>query len=371
MNSVGEFHDRAIEFADRAFRERARGNADNSLVYFERALEAELAAIAELDEPSGLLWSILHRSASAFALDCRRFRQAEQIAATALAGEPDAEIADELRDLLENVYFHRHLELKGIAFQDSQLQFSLSGPEVGNGVAELGAVYGRVHDSAQLIYRTAERKQGLPFRERGAPPKEIREHHRMLLSPPMNGSFAVLLQFGSPIQPNLPGMSPSAVIVDEFLDLIELANNSRVSEIQEIITDQAYLRNFFGLAKKIAPDGERFRQVGFTARRRGEERFVEMTTPSAEILTPSSVEPEELVTDTVEIRGTLRFADARRGNNNAIQVTDGDLSSRVVVPSGMMNDIVRPLWDHRVVIQASRKGRTLTLEEIWIDEDEE
>ena len=169
MSSVKDFHDHAMEFTDRAIRERAHGNAAASLRYFEQALETELAAIAELEAPDGLLWSVLYRSAGSLALDCGRFRQAEQIAATALAGNPDPEIAEELRDLLENIYFHRHLELKGIAFQDSQLQFSLSGPEVGNGVAELGAVYGRVNNSAQLIYRTAERKEGLPFRERGGP----------------------------------------------------------------------------------------------------------------------------------------------------------------------------------------------------------
>ena len=370
MSGVKDFHDHAMEFTDLAIRERARGDVAASLEYFKQALEAELAAIEKLETSGGLLWSVLYRSAGSLALDCGRFRQAEQIAATALAGNPEPEIAEELRDLLENIYFHRHLELKGITFQDSQLQFSLSGPEVGNGVAELNAVYVRVNNSAQLIYRTAERKQGLPFRERGGPPKEIRENHRLLLSPPRSGSFAVTLQFGSPIQPPLPGMSPSAVIVDEFMDLIELVNKSRVDEIQELIPNQAYLRNFYGLAKKIAPDGERFRQVGFTAMRGGGERSVELTTPAAELPSPNFTETADAPPDPIEIRGILRFADARRGNDNAIQVTDGNLSSRIIVPPGMMNDIVRPLWDHRVVIQAIRKGRTLTLEDIWPDEEE-
>ena len=371
MNTAREFHDLAIQSADRAILARARGAADESLTFFEQALEFELSAITALDASEGLLWSLLHRSAGSFALDCGRFRQAEQIAATALAGDPDPEIAEELRDLLENIYFHRHLQLRGIAFQDSQLQFSLSGPEVGNGVAEMGAVYGRVHDSAQLIYRTAERKQGRPFRERGAPPKDIKESHLMLLSPPKNGSFAIMMQFGSPTQQTLPGMSPSAMIVDEFMDLIELVNKSRVEEIQEIISDEAYLRNFLGLAKKIAPDGERFRQVGFTAMRGKNERSVEITTPAAELPSPNVVEPAVASPEPVEIKGTLRFADARQGNNNAIRVVDGNLSSRIVVPPGMMNDIVRPLWDQRVIIQAIRRGRTLTLEDISPVEDRE
>ena len=90
-----------------------------------------MAAIASLEASDGLLWSVLHRSAGSLTLDCGRFRQAEQIAATALAGNPDPEIAEELRDLLENIYFHRHLELKGIAFQDSQLQFRPVRPSSG------------------------------------------------------------------------------------------------------------------------------------------------------------------------------------------------------------------------------------------------
>lgn len=371
MSIVRDLHDQAMEFADRAIRERAYGDAESSLESFEQALELELAAIAELDTSHGLLWSILHRSAGSLALDCRRFRQAEQIAATALAGEPDPEIAEELRDLIENIYFHRHLALRGMTFQDSQLQFSLSGPEVGNGVAELGAAYGRVNNSARLIYRTAERKKGLPFRERGRIPREIRENHMLLLSPPRTGSFAVTMQFGSPVQSSFPGMSPSADIVDEFMDLIELVNRSRVNEIKEIIQDQAYLRNFFGLAKKIAPDGERFRQVGFTALRKGQERSVELTTPAIDLPSPDLMDSQAESAEPVEIEGILRFADARRGNNNVVQVIEGNNPNQITVPSGMMNDIIRPLWDQRVVIQAMRRGGSLTLQDISPAADEE
>ena len=371
MSTVSFFHNQAMEFTDRAIRERARGNADVSLGLFEEALKSELDAIKNLDESDGLLWSVLHRSAGSLALDCRNFREAERIAARALAGEPDPEIAEELRDLLENVYFQRHLDTKGFVIQDSQLQFTISGPEVGNGVAELGAVYGRVNDSAQLIFRTAERKKGLPFRERGAPPRDIRDNHKMLLSPPKAGSFAVVIQFGSASQPNLPGLSPSAEIVDEFMNLIELLNKSQVLEIQELVPDQAYFRNFLGLAKKIAPDGERFRQVGFTAVRGGIERSVEMTTPAAELPTASLIPDPKAPEELVEIRGTLRFADARRSNDNVIEIVGENVKNRIQVPPGMMNDIVRPLWDHVVIIRANRKGNRLTLEDISPDENQE
>jgi hypothetical protein len=49
--------------------------------------------------------SVLHRSAPTLALECGALRDAERLIAVALSGDPPAEIAEELRDLLEQVYF--------------------------------------------------------------------------------------------------------------------------------------------------------------------------------------------------------------------------------------------------------------------------
>ncbi len=371
MSNVREWHDKAMEFADGGFRERARGDTPRSLEFFALALDAELAAIQELDEPNGLLWSILHRSAGTLALDCRRFRQAEQIVTTALAGEPHPEIVEELRDLLEQIYFQRHLDLRGVTLTDSELQLSLAGPEVGSGIAEWGLVSRRVDNTARLIYRTAERKQKLSFRENGPPPKAIQESHRTLLSPPRSGSFALSLKFGNPIQPSLPGMFDVAVL-DEFMSLIGLVDRVKINEIREIISDAVYLRNFFLLVRKIAPDGERVHQVGFTAIRAGKEQSVELTTPAAELPMPNIAEPAPESAEPVEINGILRFADATRESNNVIQVTPDDQRPvSVNVPPGMMNDIVRPMWDLRVVIQAMRTGNTHRLVDIQLEEEVE
>ena len=370
MSNARDFHDRAMELADGGFRERARGDAARSLEFFAQALEAELAAIRELDEPNGLLWSILHRSAGTLALDCNRFRQAEQIVATALAGEPHPEIAEELRDLLEQSYFRRHLDLRGVVLTDSELQLSIAGPEVGAGMAEWGLVSQRVDSTAQLIYRTADRKLKNHFREGGRWPKEIQENYQMLVSAPRNGSFAVSLKFGSAVQPLLPGMSDTPAIIDEFMDLVGLVNRSRVDAIKEIIPDPAYLRNFLGLAKKLAPDGERVRQVGFTVSHGGKQHSVELTTPAAELPAPSVADPAPDSAKLEVIKGLLRFADAIKDDaENIIKVLEDGRKrpTKVIVPRGMMNDIVRPMWDLRVVIQATRVGKTITLEDIQLD----
>ena len=374
MNSVNDLHKKAMEFADLGLRRRARGNAEESIEYFEQALHYELAAIDELDKTEALAWSVLHRSAGTLALDCRDFLQAEKIVATALAQEPHPEVAEELRDLLEQIYFQRHLDLKGITLQEDEIQLSLSGQEVGNGFVNVEEVYERISNSSKLIHRTVERKQNQPFRERGPGRKTIQENYQTLVSVPRSGGFSVTLKFSRP-QLSFSGMLETTAIIDEFMDLLTLINSSHIIEIQKRIPDPAYLRNFFGLAKRIAPDGERISQVGFTAIRDGVQRSVGLTKPAEELpslppemLSSPQVALKQTPSEPIEIRGVLRHADAMREDSNVIQVIAGKKKHIVQVPKGMMNDIVRPMWDSHVIIQGVDTGEHIMLEDIRLDD---
>lgn len=112
MSAVNEFHNKAMDLAELALVARMRGNNEKAVALFSDALDAELAAIAALDEPIEPTFSVLHRSAGTIAFHCGQIRKAEQLAATALAKDPPLEIAEELRDLMEQVKFKMHLELK-------------------------------------------------------------------------------------------------------------------------------------------------------------------------------------------------------------------------------------------------------------------
>ena len=376
MSAINEHHDTAMDFAHFALLERARGNTEEAAALFEKALENELAAIQDMEargsfaEPT---YSVLHRSAGTLAMDCKQYRLAEQLAAKGLARAEHPEIAQELRDLLEQVNFHRRLELKGVELSEAEMQLSLSGPEVGSGTAPLSDLTRIVGNVEDFIYRITEWTRDLPFRERGRLPKDIKDNYRTFASVPRSGSFAISLKLGSPIgQLSSSGMSETSKIINEFMDIIELAYSSNIMKMEARVPDPAYLRKFRELAEDIAPDGERIHQVGFTAIRKGNTRSV-LFTRSAPLLPMPPVEESD-TSEIVEISGVLRYADAS-GKKNQIRVVNDDARKqhRVEVPTGMMNDIVRPMWDAKVTVRGVRKGNSkdITLQDIWESGSEE
>ena len=370
MSDVNELHNKAMDLAEFAQVARVRGNVHREADLLKQALELERDAIRALKDPVEPTFSVLHRSAGTLALRCGEYRLAEQLAANALAQEPPHEIAEELRDLVEQVHFQRHLDLRGVELGHGEFQLSLSGQGVGYGLVPSHELVSRIDDATKLIGRIVERQRRYSFSERGVR-ESTREAFPVLVSVPRAASFAVTLKVGRPTgQLHFP--TELQVIVDEFMDLMELVDKADVQALEERIPEPPYLRNFLGLAKKIAPDGYRVRQVGFTTERDDEPRRVSVTKPAAEIPAPHIVEPEDVAVDevpgkSVEFRGTLRFADATADDANVIKLINVEGRSQAVsvrVPDGMMNDVVRPMWDSRVLVKALRKRRINVLTSI-------
>lgn len=136
MKTVREFHNESMNCAELAMVKKLRGDYEEARLLFEEALRLELEAIQILDqtdrpEPT---YSVLHRSAATLALDCNDPIKAEQIVAKALSHKPPTEIADELRDLFEQINFRRHLLRRGIVLDENDMQISLAGRETGFGI---------------------------------------------------------------------------------------------------------------------------------------------------------------------------------------------------------------------------------------------
>ena len=100
MPTAQELHREAMSLAAQGFMAQMSNTPNDAVPLFEQALERELAAIGQLAEPVEPTWSVLHRSAGWMAIHCRRYDTAAELAETALAGKPLADVEDELRALL-------------------------------------------------------------------------------------------------------------------------------------------------------------------------------------------------------------------------------------------------------------------------------
>src|SRR5690348_2422583 len=146
MKEVKTLHRQAMEKTDLALAAKLKGDSEQASILFKEAyqLEAQAANLLATDFSAEPTRSVLFRSAASLALDCNYLPEAEKLVCTALLGEPPFEIAEELRDLLEQVYFMRHLEMRGISLHEDEVQMSIAGKAVGYGIAPTDAFLDRV-----------------------------------------------------------------------------------------------------------------------------------------------------------------------------------------------------------------------------------
>jgi hypothetical protein len=358
-----------MEQTDLAIAAQRRGNREEALSLYRSAFTSEHQAAQALSdkldaEPTR---SILHRSAATLALDCGQYREAEVLICEALRGMPPEGIAEELRDLLEQVYFRRHLELRGITLSETEIQMSIAGKSVGFGIAPVEVFVPRITDAQRLLYRTVERLRNLPFKRRIS--TAVLSTLELFTTVPRAASFAVTFRVGHNTDTTLDGVgSPADGAIDDLLTCLDLFNTGNAAELKRRIPQVGYYNSFVMLARNISPDGEDVSLVGFTAVRQGVTKTVSLTkgtigTPLfAAELTAAVAQAPSRADRNAQLRGFLKEVDARDGKRGKIQVVDaGGTSHTVIVPPGMMTDIVKRLWESEVEISGRRKGNAIHL----------
>jgi len=353
MSDVRRLHRESMEMADRAFIARRDGEHEQAIQLFTNAYRLEYdAAQLAVREPSR---SILHRSAATLALHAQMFREAERVVALGLAGDPPPQIANELREVFEKVNFHRHLTLQGIELNPNELQMTIAGNAVSEGMALIGAVFNRVQNLEKLVIRTAQRLNQKPFSRMTSS-----NLYSLYMSTPRTGSFAVTLRVGEPQQQMFPEMDDRAHIIDEVIYNLELLNENRIEDLRHAIPDRSYFESFLGIVKTIAPDGNDVRMVGVTTLRNGVETSVGLSVTSKEIKpilaeVAEEHEAEPQTREPVQITGELLFAQAI--NQNIIKIVDdNNRQYSIEVSEAIAEDVVRPYFGTRVTVDAIKIG---------------
>jgi hypothetical protein len=358
-SQINALHNKAMELAGRAFHADLHGEYAAAESLFREAFDAERqAALLLVDDTSAEpTRSVLLRSAATLAVDCHEYREAERLVALGLSGNPPTEIGDELRDLLEKVYFSRHLSLRGLELDPGEFQMSLTGGAIGFGVAESGQFLRRADITEKLLIRTVERLRGLPFRETGGPNKETLEGFEIFYSTPRAASFAFTIRLGRPVRQGLlPGFIGPKEVVDELLACMAFFSAEEVTALQGQIQSEPYFNNFTALTRKLSPDGRKVTTVGFTSIRGEEAKQVALSKPAGKVW-HGQVDEERRV----ELTGTIKSADetTKRKTHPVFGVEDdqGRTHSVTVLP-GILQDIVKPYWGERVRVVAARERRS-------------
>jgi hypothetical protein len=68
--------------------------------------------------------------------------------------------------------------------------------------------------------------------------------------------------------------------------------------------------------------------------------------------------------ETVQVSGTLKMANSVKKTNEIQIVSTGKVRHTIVVPDGMMSDIVKPLWEEEVTVIGVQKGKKIHLMQI-------
>jgi hypothetical protein len=372
MIEIDRLHDQAMDLAEAAlFAGRRRDDkAHSDLTRQAYELDRRAAdAAASIDAPEPTR-SIIHRSAAVLAIECGEHREAERLIARALTGDPPVEIAQELRDLLEEVNFRRHLDLRGIELQLDEFQVSITGAAVSFGLAQSQEALERLQILQTMTYRSLERRSGKPYRRAGPPSQAIRE--TVFFSSPRAASFAVSVKVGRIYQPEIPALSQGAEVIDDMLAGIDFIESGNYVRLTDLIPDKMYRRNFIGLVRNMAPDGTHIKQVGFTAIRHGEERRASLTRSREEISIYAASSGEDAVQTphmvVGPIVGRLVVADKKRPITHSIEIVEekGSRSKghRFIVPPELMDDIVKPLWGELVEVTGLRRAGGIHLDDI-------
>ena len=363
VSTFNDIHSEAMDLTYYALKARRRGDVNVALDLFAKALKLERAALDVMGDVGEPIYSTMYRSAATLALDCNDFRLAEKLASKALAGDPPPYLVWQLREVVERAKFGTHLDLVGVELGPEEIQLSVAGGAVGYGEVLYDDFMPRVDGTRKLINRVWDYEAGRGHAEQNGSPEVSHARLPLVMSVPREGSMAVTLKIGTPRQPALPEVLGTADVIAKSLDVIETVASSEDEELATAYPDETYRRNFVQLVKLIAPDGDRVTQVGFTTVRLGAERKLPLTTTKSELNRYSRPTSPEAREET--ITGRLLFADGMGKLGQSIKILQADgTECRIKVPAGMMDDIVRPLWNQEVIAVCTVKGKTTTLVEV-------
>ena len=353
--TIRELHAKAMEIAGVAYMQKSKGELVTAKQQFALAFDYEkqaalLAYSEKIGEPS---ISIFLKSAAYLAKNCDNFIEAEKLLCLALSGNPLPQIADEMRDLLEQVTFERHLQLKGIELNDGEYQVVFSGNGIGLGMIKAGDILFRLEALEKINNNTVLRKTNRPYKNTKSLPSEL-DKYNLYYSVPRAASFAMTVKIGKPENSLFP--LEKNEIIDDIIENIGLVNIGNYEQLRINIPDEAFYTSFISSSKLLAPDGETIAQVGFTVLREGKELHTSFVRKSKEINFYTNTNENKLNSNKTqeepEIIELVGILDAAKKSSSILTLKAKNANYKIIAREGL-EDIVKHFFGQEVKISAT------------------
>jgi hypothetical protein len=375
--SWNEHHSQSEKLAVEA--ETARRTGDISLAdyLYQQAAKEESSAFSFLGDDKQRTRGITAVSAVALWYKAHDYSAAEELAHRCLgaAGLPQFATA-QLRDLLEMVWAAEAAEKAGVRFVTGDVLVSVKGGKVIHGGAPLDLIVQKVEGIQTALYRTVEMLLSRPLRKRGGPPSDIQSMFQPWLFQAPAGSYQFAVRMEEPKQQELWDIGrPRVESVTETFFKVLRATSTNPEELAEIVPDKQYRAAFLNLSRNLAPTGKTFDRL----------EVRDASAPREPVVTFISDARQELNAALRKLRPTRKgegepevVHGVLRGlhlDKDWLEVTVSDqrlfgqeLHVRIHNAGDVLDDVVGPMVNRKVMVTGVRHGTKLTYRDIELEE---
>lgn len=351
-----EHHQRSEAHAWDADIARARRDHVAATRSFALAAEAEEQALHALDVSKARTYGITVVSAVSLYREAERYADAERLAHLHLAEQqlPDFAVA-QLRDLLQLMWDRAARERANFSFSDDHLHIALRGDTIFRGAAPLDLVDSIAKRVEALFFRVIEHTRDLPYRHRGAPPRDITDQYVPWLVQSTPGSYQFAIELGQPPSPRLwqPNELSPTEVVERSFEILHASTISPDHDLPSLVPHDRYRKTFLTIARDLSPTGKRYGALEIQPRQSLDALTLSTASRGSlnHAISNFRADNTDAVYSDVDVRGILRAVDLEK---DWIKVVRGTKEITIKHVGEAVDDLIGPMINHRVLVTASR-----------------
>lgn len=369
-------HSRSEQLAIEAESAKRAGDRQRAEALYREAATVEERAFADLPIDRRRTRGITAVSAVALAYKAREYADAERSAHRYLADGGLPTFAEaQLRDLLHVIWSARAANDAGLLFIPGDVLVSVKGGLVIHGGAPLDLILGKVQGIQALLFRTAEMVLDRPLRTRGGPPSDIQSYFRPWLFQAAAGSYQFAVRVQGPAQGELWDVERPRVehVTATFFKVLRATATDPETELPAIVPDSGYRGAFLNLSRNLAPTGKSFERLEVRDAGAPTEPVASLVSETRQqinaVLRKVKVRrPAEGTDESVTIEGVLRAVHLDQDWLEVATVEVPPRHVRVDEAGEVLDDVVGPMVNRRVVVTTTRRGQKHLYRDIELEE---